>query len=100
MFFGTICDDLVGIRSRLRRPQVTATLLGVGSVMCAAMSAPSPSCSSAGATAARHGRRNSRTIGNLWNAENQRKICEISAEHQWNRLTPRRDAQNALPSQV
>lgn len=53
-----------------------------------------------GATAARHGRRNSRTIDNLWNAENLWKICEISAEHQWNRLTPRRDAQNALPSQV
>ena len=28
--------DLIGIRNELRRPQVTATLLGIGSVMCAA----------------------------------------------------------------
>ena len=28
--------DLIGIRNELRRPQVTVTLLGIGSVMCAA----------------------------------------------------------------
>ena len=37
MFFEDHCvTDLIGIRNELRRPQVTATLLGIGSVMCAA----------------------------------------------------------------
>ena len=37
VFFEDHCvTDLIGIRNELRRPQVTATLLGIGSVMCAA----------------------------------------------------------------
>ena len=101
VFFEDHCvTDLIGIRNELRRPQVTATLLGIGSVMCAAAATPSPNYSSARCGDARRGRRNSRTIANLWNAENLWKICEISAERQWNKLTPRRDTQNALPSQV
>ena len=92
--------DLIGIRNELRRPQVTATLLGIGSVMCAAAGHAIAKLLSARCGDARRGRRNSRTIANLWNAENLWKICEISAERQWNKLTPRRDTQNALPSQV
>lgn len=37
VFFEDHCvTDLIGIRNELRRPQVTVTLLGIGSVMCAA----------------------------------------------------------------
>ena len=36
VFFEDHCvTDLIGIRNELRRPQVTVTLLGIGSVMCA-----------------------------------------------------------------
>mgnify|MGYP000234762021 CR=1 FL=1 len=72
--------DLIGIRNELRRPQVTATLLGIGSVMCAAAATPSPNYSSArcgaqGVAVATVGQ--SPICG-------MRKICGKSAKYQQN----------------
>ena len=83
VFFEDHCvTDLIGIRNELRRPQVTVTLLGIGSVMCAAAGHAIANCSSASnarrPTAEPTGQRAlhaayRQIIANPWNVEYQRK---------------------------